>query len=143
MIISLKQRKIKLNHNIYTCVEVARKMFVDLNGLSNLLNAWESVKVMIIMNSKCTVNSWKKETHLYMVESKQLIIFFCLSWYNFTQLTCLQYLRKQSRKLIARIVFKFFYRGWDKVVRAAVINCYENGGLRVLDLETLVKACRL
>ena len=29
------------------------------------------------------------------------------------------------------------------MVRTAVINCYENGGLRVLDLETLVKACRL
>jgi len=29
------------------------------------------------------------------------------------------------------------------VVRTAVINCYENGGLRVLHLETLVKACRL
>jgi len=46
-------------------------------------------------------------------------------------------------KDINRIVFKFLRRVQDRVVRTAMINCYENGELRVLDLETLVKSVRL
>ena len=38
-------------------------------------------------------------------------------------------------KEINRIVFKFLWRGQDRVARTAVINSYENGGLRVLDFE--------
>jgi len=44
---------------------------------------------------------------------------------------------------IAFIMFKFLWRGQDRVVRTAMINSYENGGLRVLDFETLVKSVRL
>ena len=46
-------------------------------------------------------------------------------------------------KEINRIVFKFLWRGQDRVARTAVINSYENGGLRVLDFETLVRSLRL
>ena len=46
-------------------------------------------------------------------------------------------------KDVNRIVFKFLWRGQDRVVRTAMINSYENGGLRVLDFETLVKSVRL
>ena len=34
-------------------------------------------------------------------------------------------------------------KGQDRVVRTAMINSYENGGLRVLDFDTLVKSLRL
>jgi len=34
-------------------------------------------------------------------------------------------------------------RDQDRVVRTAMINSYGNGGLRVLDLETLIKSLRL
>lgn len=44
---------------------------------------------------------------------------------------------------VNRIIFKFLWRGQDRVVRTAMINSYENGGLRVLDFETLVKSVRL
>ncbi len=46
-------------------------------------------------------------------------------------------------KKINRIVFKFLWRGQDRVVRTAMINSYENGGIMVLDFETLVKSLRL
>ena len=46
-------------------------------------------------------------------------------------------------KDVYRIVFKFLWRGQDRVVRTAMINSYENGVLRVLDFETLVKSVRL
>ena len=40
-------------------------------------------------------------------------------------------------------VYKFLWRGPDRVIRSAVISDYENGGLKVLDFETLVKSLRL
>ena len=46
-------------------------------------------------------------------------------------------------KDINKIVFKFLWRGQDRVVRKAMINSCENAGLRVLDFETLVKSVRL
>ena len=32
---------------------------------------------------------------------------------------------------INKIIFKFLWRGQDRVVRTAIINLHENGGLRV------------
>ena len=46
-------------------------------------------------------------------------------------------------KDINRIVFKFLWRGQERVLKTAMINSYENGGLRVLDFETSVKSVRL
>lgn len=48
---------------------------------------------------------------------------------------------KEVVKEINRIVLRFLWRGQDRVVK--MINFYENGGLRVLDFETLVKSLRL
>ena len=42
-----------------------------------------------------------------------------------------------------RIIFKFLWKGQDRVARKAMINNFENGGLNVLDFETMVKALRL
>ena len=42
-----------------------------------------------------------------------------------------------------RIIFKFLWKGQDRVARKAMINSFENGGLNVLDFETMVKSLRL
>ena len=42
-----------------------------------------------------------------------------------------------------RIIFKFLWKGRDRVKRNAVLNTYENGGLKVLDIETMVRSLRL
>ena len=42
-----------------------------------------------------------------------------------------------------RIVFKFLWKGQDRATRKAMINNFENGGLNVLDFETMVKFLRL
>ena len=42
-----------------------------------------------------------------------------------------------------KILFKFLWKGVDKVTRASVINEYEEGGLRMVDLECMVKSLRL
>ena len=42
-----------------------------------------------------------------------------------------------------KILFKFLWKGTDKVKRVSVINEYEKGGLRMIDLESMVKSLRL
>ena len=42
-----------------------------------------------------------------------------------------------------KILFKFLWKGVDKVTRASVINEYEEGGLRMVDLECMVKSLGL
>jgi len=50
---------------------------------------------------------------------------------------------KQVIKEVNKIIYKFLWRGPDRVIRSAVINDYENGVLKVLDFETLMKSLRL
>ena len=42
-----------------------------------------------------------------------------------------------------RIIFKFLWKGQDRAAKKAMINNFENGGLNVLDFETMVKSLRL
>ena len=46
-------------------------------------------------------------------------------------------------KRMERMIFKFLWRGPDKVMRNTVINSVENGGLNLMDIETQIKALRL
>ena len=39
-----------------------------------------------------------------------------------------------------KVLFKFLWKGTDKVKRVSVINEYEEGGLRMIDLECIVKS---
>ena len=44
---------------------------------------------------------------------------------------------------IKRMIFKFLWKGPDKVTRNSVINSIKNGGLNLIDIETQIKALRL
>ena len=46
-------------------------------------------------------------------------------------------------KQLNQLLFKFLWKGTDKVRRASVINEYREGGLKMIDLETMVKSLRL
>jgi len=50
---------------------------------------------------------------------------------------------KEIIQELNRILFKFPWKGTDKVTRLFMINKYENGGLKMLDLESMVKSLRL
>ena len=41
------------------------------------------------------------------------------------------------------MIFKFLQKGTDKVTRLSTINEYENGGLKMVYLESLIKSLRL
>ena len=42
-----------------------------------------------------------------------------------------------------RIIYKFFWKGTDKVTRLSAINDYEKGGLKMIDIECMIKSLRL
>ena len=42
-----------------------------------------------------------------------------------------------------QLLFKFLWISVDKVTRVSVINDYEKGGLKMIDLESMVKSLRL
>ena len=42
-----------------------------------------------------------------------------------------------------RLIFKFLWKGVDKVTRLLAINDYEKSGLKMIDLEAMVKSLRL
>ena len=46
-------------------------------------------------------------------------------------------------KRMERMIFKFLWKGPDKVTRNSVINSIKNGGLNLIDIETQIKALRL
>ena len=50
---------------------------------------------------------------------------------------------KGSNKNLNQLLFKFLWNGTDKVTRVSVINEYEKGGLKMIDLDCLVKSIRL
>ena len=50
---------------------------------------------------------------------------------------------KEILQELNRILFKFLWKGTDKVTRLSTINEYENGGLKMRDLESMVKSLRL
>jgi len=49
----------------------------------------------------------------------------------------------QLVKHLNQLLFKFLWKGTDKVTRMSTINKYEEGGLKMIDLESMVKALRL
>ena len=42
-----------------------------------------------------------------------------------------------------RLLYKFLWNGTDKVTRLSTINEFEKGGLRMIDLECMIKSLRL
>ena len=42
-----------------------------------------------------------------------------------------------------RLLFKFFWNGTDKVTRLSTINEYDRDGLKMIDLDCMIKSLRL
>ena len=50
---------------------------------------------------------------------------------------------KEVIKELNQLLFKFLWKGVDKTTRLSVINEYEKGGLKMIDLETMITSLRL
>ena len=62
---------------------------------------------------------------------------------KFVYISSLLPVPKEIVKELNQIIFKFLWKGTDKVTRLSTINEYENGGLKMIDLESMIKSLRL
>ena len=50
---------------------------------------------------------------------------------------------KEVVKELNQLLFKFLWKSTDKVTRASGINFYEEGGLKMIDMDCMIKSLRL
>ena len=62
---------------------------------------------------------------------------------KFVYISSLLPVPKEIVKELNQIIFKFLWKGTDKVTRLSTINEFENGGLKMIDLESMIKSLRL
>ena len=62
---------------------------------------------------------------------------------KFVYISSLLPVPREIVKELNQTIFKFSWKGTDKVTRLSTINEYENGGLKMIDLESMIKSLRL
>ena len=67
----------------------------------------------------------------------------CLSIPKFVYIASLLPTFKDAITELNQLLFKFLWKGVDKTTRLSVINEYEKGGLKMIDLEITIKSLRL
>ena len=85
--------------------------------------------------------NWWRGRGLTMLGRAQIINSLLLS--KLIYIASMFPVREEVVKEVNRIIFKFLWKGQDRVARKAMINNFENGGLNVLDFETMVNSLRL
>ena len=99
------------------------KNFIErLDSVKKLMNIWSSRGLSIY--GKVTI-------------IKSLII------PKFVYISSLLPVPKEIVKELNQMIFKFLWKGTDKVTRLSTINEFENGGLKMIDLESMIKSLRL
>ena len=120
------------------------------NGLMNLLKHWEFISLTIntCLRKKNFIEKTLKNLqtfdrggiYLYMVNYNNHIIFYSK---KFVFICSMLPTPKEVVKQLNQMIFKFLWNGTDKVSRVLTINEYSEGGLKMIDLECMVKSLRL
>ena len=105
-----------------------QKLLHEKNFIENL----DSVKKLINIWSARGLSLYGKVTII-----KSLIV------PKFVYVSSLLTTSKGVIQELNRLIFKFLWKGVDKVTRLSVINDYEKSGQKMIDLETMVKSLRL
>ena len=90
----------------------------------NFIERLDSVKKLINIWSSRGLSIYRKVTII-----KSLII------PKFVYISSLLPVPKEIVKELNQMIFRFLWKGTDKVTRRSTINEYENGGLKMIDLE--------
>ena len=98
----------------------------------NFIERLDSVKKLINIWSSRGLSVYGKVTII-----KSLII------PKFVRISSLLPVPKEIVKELNQMIFKFLWKGTDKVTRLPTINEFENGGLEMIDLESMIKSSRL
>ena len=123
---------IKWNDEPIKALGVYYSHYTKLLHEKNFIERLDSVKKLINVWSSRGLSVYGKVTII-----KALII------PKFVYILSLLPAPKEIVQELNRILFKFLWKGTDKVTRLSAINEYENGGLKMIDLESMVKSLRL
>ena len=108
---------------IYDQKLLKEKNFIEqLDSIKKLINIW-SARGLLIYGKVTIIKSFLIPKYIYVCSILPT--------------------PKKLLKELNKILFKFLWKGVDKVTRASVINEYKEGGLRMVDLECMVKSLRL
>ena len=93
------------------------------------------------------LDSVEKLTHIWSARGLSLYgkvtVIKSLIIPKFVYVSSLLTMPKGVIKELNQLIFKFLWKGVDKVTRLAVINDYQKSGLKMIDLETMAKSLRL
>ena len=110
-------------HYMYELKLLHEKNFIErLDSVKKLINIWSSRGLSIY--GKVTI-------------IKSLII------PKLVYISSLLPTPKEIIQELNRLLFKFLWKGTDKVTGLSAINEYENGGLKMIDLESMIQSLRL
>ncbi|KAL9988158.1 hypothetical protein ACROYT_G002566 [Oculina patagonica] len=108
----------------------------DYDQLSRKKDNFEA----IIKSIKKTLGMWKWRG-LTLIGKIQIVKSFAIP--KFMSKASLIHVSKDLIQAVNKELYSFIWKGKDKVKRLALINCIENGGLKMLDIESMVLAQRI
>ena len=107
-------------------------LFIKLLHEKNFIERLDSIKKLINIWSSRGLSIYGKVTVI-----KSLLI------PKFVYVSSLLPTPKELVKDLNRLLFKFLWKGTDKVTRASTINDFEHGGLKMIDIDSIIVSLRL
>ena len=112
----------------------------QLNLSANILEKTRNFLKKRILFSKNLINIWSSRG-LSIYKKLTTVKLFLIPKFPFACLVLPT--PRELIKELNNLLFKFFSKDTDKVKRVSVINEYEEGGLRTVDLECMEKSVKL
>ena len=111
-------------------------VYFDYDGLRRNKANFE----VIIKSIKTTLNMWKWRG-LTLIGKIQIVKSFAIP--KFLSKASIIYVSKDLIQTVNKELYSFIWKGKDKVKRLALINDIEFGGLKMLDIESMICAQRI
>ena len=128
-------KQAKFTHTVRSTIKILG-VFFDYHIQSRMKANFDS----IFKSVQNTLNMWKCRG-LTLLGKIQVVKTFVIP--KFVSKAAIISISKDLIKEINRLIYGFIWRGNDKIKRSAIINDIENGGLKMLDLESMIKAQRV
>ena len=122
-------------HEIKTSIKILGVHF-DYNNASREKANFDT----ILKSIKKTLNRWKWRG-LTLIGKIQIVKSFAIP--KFMSKAALIPVPRELIKEVNRELYTFIWKGKDKIKRSALINEIEDGGLKMLDIESMVSARRI
>ena len=132
---SIKLAQHDFIHNVRTSIKILGTFFDHHKPSRNKAN-FES----IFKSIQRTLNMWKWRG-LTLLGKIQIVKTFIIP--KFLSKAALISVSNDLIKEINKLIYGFIWKGNDKIKRSALINDIDNGGLKMLDIESMISAQRV